>query len=475
MQAIFNISAIIVIIVLTIKIFYSSIPESFDESWKRRILFILISAIILKLTIMGIWYLKVGHSFYIQEGSTKDSGLYDWAGQVLASYFKQGIFFRPEFYRAYGQTLGVHYYNGFIYALFGHYHIMVSIFNTLAAVILALLMFHIGLSLFQDKKVAYYCLLFNLFYPHYISQSYYVLKDILLLFLTVLFCWLVVRVSKNRNRLLDYLWLLMIAGWLYFMRSPMAITLLVIAGLHLVVGTGFKERRRLKTLLLLLICLGAILSLGKLQPEGRSGFERIEDFTTESYRRIATPHYLIGAKGPKEILFRSIKNLPSALKDFIQGIILIYWGPTYFYQRSGANLFYAYGKFVFWENLGAIMRLFLMPMVIFGFFYSLRRKTTEAFLFYGFTVIWTFALIYTGSVERWAMDVMPFTLMFGAVGTVNFQRIKPFYILYILLLNICLAGNITLHHELVVAKPLVMLTFLGILWGFLKYKYLQSK
>jgi len=471
MQIIFNIIAITIIVILIIRLFSKSIPESFDEKWKRKLVVILAVAIIIKLTIASIWNLKIGHSLYIHDGIPKDSAIYHLVGQELARYFKQFIFYKLDLLKIYGKQLGYHYLVGIIYVIFGHYHIMVSIIGTLSSIVMAILMFHIAYHLFNEK-IAYWTFVFNLFYPHYVSASYYILKDIWILFLITLFGWLTIKTKEKKGRLISYLWPLIIAAAVYFFRPPLALILIGAGGLHLILESSFKERKVVKAIFVLLICLTVIIGVGRLSlPYGRSSFEKIGDFQIgqEGYFGEPAPGYLEGARGPKEIIFRIITNPAAALKDFVRGTILIYWGPTYFYQRSGANLFYAYDNFVFWENLGGIMRIFLMPMVIFGFFYCLRKKKAETFLFYSFFIIWTSSMIIIVSrALRWILCLMPFTLMFGAIGVDNFNKIKPFYILYILFLNILIVANITLCDNLIVAKPLAILTSIGLTLAFVK-------
>lgn len=474
MQVIFNITAIIIIITLIIRLFSKSIPESFKGEQRRKLLFILAVAIIVKLAIVCIWNLKIGHSFCMYDGRPKDSGFYDFAGWELAHYFKQFVFYRQGFLKIYGKEIGYPYLLGIIYAVFGHNHIMVSIMGALSSIVIAILIFHIVYSLFNEK-IAYWTFVFNLFYPHYVSISYYILKDIWILLLITLFGWLIIRTKRKENHLTDYLWFLIVTLCLYFFRPLLCFLLIIISSLHFILNSSFKQRKFAKTIFLLLISLNIILGLRKLYSTyGRTPFERLEYFKIgyEGYRGETTPGYLEGARGPKEIIFRIIINPMAALKDFLRGMIMIYWGPTYFYQRSGPVLFFASGNFVFWENLAGIMRIFLMPMVIFGFFYCLKNKKTETFLFYSYLIIWTFLIIIIGSGNlRWILCLMPFTLMFAAIGVVNFDKIKPFYILYILILNILIAANITIYDNLIVAKPLAVLTLIGVIFAFINTNY----
>ena len=478
MAEMFAFLVVVSVTVLVVKILIKTLPGNLASVMRNRIVFLIILALVIKLTVVLFWYLNAGHSLYVYaDGSTRDSGYFDWSGRLLANYFSQGRFFDPELLHLYGESIGFPYYVGIIYTLFGHHQIMVSIFNTLLSVILALLMFHIVLSLFSDQRIAFWTLAFNLFYPHYISQSYYILKDMLLLFLMVVFGWSIINIGinigRNRTYLLNYFAVFLATLGIYFVRSQLAIILIGVGGLHLLTGFGLGERKVIKALFFLLICITLMITFGSLSPRGRSTFEKIEDFYIgqKGYRGEATPHYLEGATGPKDIILRIVSNPASASKDFVKSLVFIYWGPTYFYQRSGANLFYAYGKFVFWENLGAIMRIFLMPMVIYGFFHCLRERKVETFLLYGFVALWTFVMMLTGSDERWSMNLIPFLLFFGAVGVVNFDRIKPFYILYILAFNLFIVANITLYQNLIVAKPLAILTFITILWGLLRYRH----
>ena len=464
--------ALVTGIYLILRLFSKSLSSQFEAKEVNRLILIVLTAIVLKLAITGIWFLHVRHAFFIHEGKLKDSGLYDIAGQHLASYFKRGVFFRPEWLDIYGEYIGFPYYLGLVYTLFGHSQIMVSCLNALASVITALLVFQIALAVFNDKRIAVMALIFNLFYAQYISQSYYILKDTFLLLLVMIFWHQVINIGRDRDRWFNYLGLVALACWIYFMRSPLAVIVVLLGGTHLIVRLGFKERRIVKAGLLLLVSMAGVIYLGTFAPRSRTVFEKIEEIPIgqAGYRGEGTPAYLEGTVGVKEIATRIIANPFLAATDTLRSIFLIYWGPPYFYQRTGPRLFYAYDKFIFYDNLGAIMRILLMPMVIYGFLYCLRYKKQESFLLYGFLAVWTLAMIVTGSDERWNIELMPFTLVFGAVGAVNFEKVKPFYLIYLLIFNLFIMANATLHDGLIVAKPLLVLTAGGILWGLTKYR-----
>jgi hypothetical protein len=453
MQIIFNIIAVTTIIGLILK--------WFSKCEQSKLLWLLLSVIIIKLFIVIGWYIIAGDNL---DDVWVDTYYYDWAGQYLANYFRDFIFYKTSFMDLFGSYIGSYYYIGIIYTLFDHYPLMVSIINTLAGIVIAILIYKIAVFLF-DRKIAKWTFIFNLFYPYYIHISYYLLRDMLVTFLVVTSTWNLLRTKTGQVRY--YLFLISSIFVLYFVRSPLAIILLGLCGLHLIFEFNFGHNKILKTLFVTIVSIFLFVGFsGFIQPSGRTAFEKITDIRIEETE--STASFLEDAQGIEEILSRVKANPLAFLKHSLRDTILIFWGPFYFCSSSGPALFHKYGRFIFWENLRSLFMFFLMPMVIYGGYHCFRYKKKETFIFYSFTVTLIFILMFMGNVLRWGLPMMPFVLMFGAVGVTYFNKIKPFYLIYILMLNLLVFMNATLKESTIMGLSFAAITLGGILFSLIR-------
>jgi hypothetical protein len=456
MQIIFNIITVIAIIGLILK--------WFSKCKQPKLLWLLLLVISGKLAIVIGWYIIAGNNL---DKVWLDSYYYDWAGQYLANYFRNFVFYKTSFMDLFGSYIGGYYYVGIIYAIFGHYPMMVSIINTLVSIVIAILMYKIADSLF-GQKVAKWTFTFNLFYPYYIHISYYLLRDIIIVFLVVVSAWSLLRIKTVQTR--SYIFLISSISVLYFVRAPLAIILLGLCALHLIFEHDVSQNKILKILFVTMVSIFLFVGFsGFIQSSGRTVFEKFTDIRIEQTE--STASYLEGAHGIGEILGRVRAHPEIFLKYSLRDMLLIFWGPFYFCSSSGPAMFHKYERFIFWENLRSLFMFFLMPMVIYGGYYCFQNKKKETFIFYGFITTLILILIFVGNVLRWGVPAMPFVLMIGAVGCTRFEVIKPFYLPYLLLLNVLVIGNATLYDSLIVAKPLAIFTITGIIWSLYRYRY----
>lgn len=467
MQVVLDIIVVLTIIVLILRQFLKSLPSELSIRERKELFWMVILGIGFKFGVVLGWYFLREHNL---DAVWKDTYIYEEGGWYLATQFKDFVFYRPGFEKIYGFYPGYYYFVGIIYALFGHYGWMVSIFNTLTTIVFALLTYFIAYQIF-DGRVARLALIFNLFFPNYIPFSFYILKDAVTVFLVVSIGWGVFKAMKVKN---PFYWLisLLFSVLLYFFRPHLAVVVVGVCGLHSIFS-GFKRGGFLKSLLTVATILVTLIYLGGyIQPGGRSTFERIREIRlgTSGYGGEQLPPFLEGAQGFSEIFSRIISNPEGFIKYSVKETTLALFGPTYFYARSGPALFYKYGRFVFWDNLTALFKFFLLPPILYGFLYLIRKKKRDIFLIYGFPIIWALGLYFNPDWFRWYMPAMPFVLIIGALGWTKFDKIKPFYIPYLLLLNLLVIANATLYDSLIVVKPLALFTFGGIGWVLYRHR-----
>ena len=89
-----------------------------------------------------------------------------------------------------------------IYSVVGEMPLFAALVNVVFGVFSAILVFKISLHMFENKRAAYFALVFSLFLPTIIAFTSYVLRDALVLFLTLLMLYhfILADSSKNHSR-----------------------------------------------------------------------------------------------------------------------------------------------------------------------------------------------------------------------------------------------------------------------------------
>lgn len=472
MQTMFNIAVVIAIIVLIVKLFMRSIAKDLDHSQKLSLFRLLLIGATFKIGLILLWYAWVG-GLEINP-SVSDIYFYDYTGRMLADNFRKGMFFTlPTVVE--NSYPGYPYFLGITYSLFGHSYMMASILNALCSVLLAILMYHIADSIF-GHRIAKFTFTLNLFYPQFVSASYYLLKDMLVTFLTVGIAWSIY--TYRDRKILQLIMSIFFITIMLFFRLSQAMIVLIIAVISLFLLRLDKKPRRIwsisSPLLIMLIIVfifniwqgGNISNIGMItsvpvseEVKGWLGTVRLEfNFST----------------------FGKIWNI-IAVNPFIfaisaaETIVRTFYGPFYLYARVGPTLkpyyFTESGFRAILETFSGLMIGFLMPMVSWGLLHCIKKKRRESFFLYTLIVVWCFILIFVGNMYRWRLPMMPFVLTLAAIGISRFPRkFKQLYTLYICLYISFIALNASAGALL---EPLG-LTFL-VLFVFLSASFLKKK
>jgi hypothetical protein len=460
MRLVFNIAGIAIIVWLMIRWFAKYLAQK-DYHERHTLVALFASAIFLKLAVVIIWYSIVGHNF---DKIWQDTYYYDWGGKYLSMHFRNFTFYKPAFSNLFG-SFGGYYYVGIVYTIFGHYPLMVSITNILLSVAIAVFMFKVAENIF-GRKAARWTLIFNLFYPYYISISYYLLRDIIIALTVTAAAWFLI---KNKQRKSTYCFLVVFLLMLYFLRPPLAAMFLGLCAVHMLFNYHAGGSRVFKTMFIGGVTVLMIVGFcGIVQMPGRTAFEKIANTHIEDVESSsAYSEDVRGMTGAVQL----VKAYPkSFIKHAVPTFIMTFWGPFHFCARSQAALFHKYGRFIFWENLRSIFMFVLMPMVLYGLYHCWKKKLKEAFIFHAFVVLMTMVLMFTGNEIRWGLSMMPFVLMFGAVGLVHFESVKVLYVPYMLLVNVVAVCNLTYSNNMIFAAPLTVLTLTGGLIVLLRYR-----
>ncbi len=462
MQTAFGIITLGIILAWMVKRFHQVLPENLPDRERRILITGILIAVLYNFSVVVMWYTAQGDNF---DNIWVDTIYYDLRSWVLAEQLENFEFEPPNY-----DSPGYYYFVAILYVIFGRHLLLVSLYNTAAIIALALLTYFIAQRIF-NPRVAKLTLFFNLFFPNYIPFCFFMLKDAILSLFAVLTIWgaVILTEKKNPGRVIAFSIFALI---LYLFRAQLAIPLVFICGFHIIYA-GKAWQRSKKTYLVLTGVLFGILMIGTyIVPSTRTAFDKINDFTIgpqgTGYGDSQTPGFLEGARGFPEIISRILSNPVAFSKYSTKQILWILVGPVNFYSKSGPSLFYKYGKFVFWENLTAVFKIFLTPMILYGFYHVMRHQRRTAFVVYFFSLSWTFVMLLTHNTFRWGLPMMPFYLMAGAVGCTYFDRIKAFYIPYILFFNIFMIGNAFMREDLFIAKLTLFVTAAGISLALLK-------
>ena len=460
MRLVFNIVGVATIVWLLIRWFARHLTQK-DYPERHTLVTVFAVAIFLKLALVIVWYSIVGHNF---DKVWQDTYFYDWGGEYLSRHFREFTFYKPVFSNLFG-SFGGYYYIGIIYTIFGHYPLMVSIINTLISVAIAVLMFKVAESFF-GRKAARWTLILNLIYPYYISISYYLLRDIIIALAVTAAAWFLVKIKQRKSA---YCFLVAFLLLLYFLRPPLAAMFLGLCAVHMLLNYHAGESRVFKTVFIVGVAVLMVVGFwGLVHMSGRTAFEKIANIQIQDVEYSSV--YSEDARGITGAV-QLVKANPTAfIKHGFHTFILTFWGPFYFCARSQAALFQKYGRFIFWENLRSLFMVALMPMVMYGLYLCLRKKRTETFIFHSFIAGLTVVLLFTGNAIRWGLPMMPFVLMFGAVGLKHFDDVKAFLAPYLLLVNMVAVINLSYSSSIVFAMPLMILTAVGFLIVFLRCK-----
>ena len=444
---------------LIVRQFYVNARDISGNKEAHRLAAVLVASICIKLLVVIIWYVNRGDNF---DPVWDDTYKYDASGVYFANQFEQFVFINRRYIETLGAHPGFHILVGLIYSVYGHAPLMASAFNVLAVALFSILAYFIAFHIF-GKDVARYTLIGNLFFPNYIPFEFFLLKDTFVTLGVVFIVWGIYKAAETQE-IYRYLLPLPAIALLYFFRGELTIILLgalMLNEAYNCFGVGGSMRKTMTILVFLGFCL---LAGNYLKPSERTALDRINEVSLgkSAYGGDQLPSFLEGATGVTDIVSRIVANPMGFAQYAAKSFFLVLIGPTYFYSQSGAELFYKYGRFIFWDNLTGFVKIIFAPMVMYGFIHIVKKYRKPAFIIYLFPALWFCCLLIVQDFFRWLLPALPFAIMIGAVGFANFHRIRFFYIPYLLAMLCFMVINATRQDSLAIGAGLTLVTLAGI-------------
>ncbi len=400
-----------------------------DSREAFRIRLVVGISIALRIGIATVWFLNVGHS--LGGESTSDAQSY-WAdGTYLAQQFRDLDFDLPRLSSEIThEYFGYPLFLGTVFSIGGDQQMLGSFANQFLVVGAGLLAYAMARR-YLDPRAGMPALVLNMFYPQYLSAGFFLLKDILITFITVLITFATLEMrnpSKTVKR--GVLFLLGVAA-LMFLRRQMAVMLGFIGVTYLALSLLNRNTVRARTRLLGVLAgvvIGVIILGSVVTWQDRSVLSSWDEITTQVViYRVEQQDLLVGAQSPQEALDRSLDNPGVFAFHVAQSAILTFWGPTNWYARNDTSIH------PIWENMGAMMLTVIMPFVLLGLFRALRQRPLETMPMWGLVLATFMSVVFAGGITRWRLPMMPVVFGFGAYGLLSWRRWRALYPMYLVL------------------------------------------
>ncbi len=444
MQILFNITVFLLLIHLTFKwnsalAYRAACDQEFPIM--RRMLF---WGLAIKLSLISIWYFAAGgHEFNI---SVIDAEFYDSLGNYIGDRLRH--FELP--YLLDHERVGFAYVVGILYAVFGSYNIVVSIFNVLLSVWTAMMIFEITYTITKNNRAGIYAYIAAMFYPHFISASYLLLKDMMATFSLVAVVWAVYCLDKIPRKI----WFLtFMITLLAYIRVQMAVVAVLLLAIQALLNREYIFQRLniankfIFNLGLIIIIIAAVVAFYNLDVGGNVVKET--GYTLPSLEQgglMANEDVRVMSVGKGsgnvlgDILVRPVTYIIAVATSFIR----IFFGPFFLYAAEGVNLTpYAPNELGFravLESLGGLYTGLMLPFIALGFLAFMKNNRRDAII-WGFPALWLVMMTLTTPIIRWRLPLIALVFIFWGMGIQFTERIKIIYPIYFVMLLFVLAFN----------------------------------
>ena len=182
------------------------------------------------------------HYFHFYPFGNLDDLYYHETAVGLAEQFRQGNFSLSNF------SLPNYYpvYLGIIYALFGPFMLIGKAIGIILSSLTAVIIYLIIRELNRSKKIAFLIALLSNFYPSYLYYSSLLLKDTLVVPLSLFGLWLIIKLIKKIDlKILIIFFLNTLA--LFYIRNYTAVILFLTFFLSLLISKESKDFRKILT------------------------------------------------------------------------------------------------------------------------------------------------------------------------------------------------------------------------------------
>jgi len=482
MQVLFDIFILIFAITATFKWLGNISRQHLNYRQEKYVNGLLSAGIVLKLVIIVIWYMVVGG--YELNPSIIDSWSYHLHGQRIASSLRN--FELLELYEIHKlletRAGGTHFsfYVGIIYAFFGPYHIVVSICNTLLAVWLAIMVLEITANISKSANAGIYAFTGAMFYPHFISGSYFLLKGVVASFLVTGILWFIYCSNRSFGKMLGIVFFITL---LSFIRVPLAlivggmVALIIIHNPNMLFkNVNTRNNKFFKKVTTLFLISGFVFAVTQITFVDKTitSYGYSLDGTGDEYVRFTAQ-----GGGLKEAAGYFGRRPVLLIRRILSTFIRIFYGPFFLYASTGVNLAPYHPSEVGFravlECFGGAFTGLLMPMIVFGWWYIFKKHRLEVII-WGFPCIWIMAMVMAGTIIRWRLPMMPIVFILFGIGMFQSRhKIRQIYMLYILAYGFFISINVSRLKEFYMLKAALLAFAIVVCLEYIKNLFVKWK
>ncbi|HDK27508.1 MAG: hypothetical protein B5M53_06640 [Candidatus Cloacimonas sp. 4484_209] len=355
-----------------------------------------------------------------------DDRQYDLMAWGMAKAWRQGQqYFGPSL--AYANP-GYNYMNALIYFIFGHNTLASRIVNCLLGSLMIIYIYQIS-KYFFGQTVAKIASLLTAFFPLLILWSAVQFKDTIVAFLIIFIINSLLKFQQKKSALSTLGIILGLPILLTFRKAIFGpLLFFIIIYLIYLYSSRRINFRQIVFGLMFLILTGFILQrmgygfLGLKTYE--KGYNIIEEMR-ECYRIQETA-------APGSFVYTIWRHDPSTEPYYIPiSFMFVLLNPFPPWQLRAWDFHH------FFQNLLTVANtawlFFLMPCCFYGIYYSIRNRIRDSFLLYSvwFSILFGYALAFAGGSCRQMVQSMPISMIFSAVGVLEYKKWRQAFWLYI--------------------------------------------
>jgi 4-amino-4-deoxy-L-arabinose transferase-like glycosyltransferase len=300
----------------------------------------------------------------------------------------------------------------------GGHQLVPIFFNCMLGALIPVYVYKIAFRLY-DHKIARTSALLTAFFPHFVTYSAVLLKDIIIVLLITMSIWHLIEFQVNRRFSSLIMLILSLSPLPYFRMNILWVLFLYIA-LHFLFSSIFSRKGNVSIMIagILVICIIGILfsNLHRKEIFRFGGFmeqERLEymvDYQRALEFRKMSKESLAGESLGAKFLYET--SLP--MQVFLRPLFLLInpfppWGPLL--RETSTN---EWNSKVYLP--GGLVWYVLIPLWAIGLFYSIRKKRLSAFPIYGANIIIFFIVAYWNMSIRHRLMCMSTAMILAAVG-----------------------------------------------------------
>lgn len=362
----------------------------------------------------------------------------------------------------------------------GGHQLVPIFFNCFLGALIPVYIYKIAFRVY-DHKIARTSALLTVFFPHFVTYSAVLLKDIIIVFLITLSIWYLIEFKLNKKVSNIIMFCLSISPLPYF-RMYVLWLMFGYVTLSFLLTLVFSRKGRFSLMIVgVLIILTMGVHFSNLYRQGTfmfGGFmnqERLE-YIIESQRERMSHKLFKRSFGGESLGTKFLYETSLPIQLFLRPVFLSInpfppWGALL--RKTPTNEWN--GKV---NIVGGLVWYFLMPLWALGLFYSIRDKTVSAFPVYAINLLFFLMIAYYNMSVRHRLMCMPTAMILVAVGI----HCRPAYLkgltfinIYILIYSCLITAYLYLKYFKDIISPVTLVSLAGMIILILSYTKLKRR